>query len=82
MEITDKVAMVNLRGNRLACQAADRAIQIHSGLGYSRHKPFTYLYGHHRRYRITEDTEEIQLHRISGRLFGFTGYRGPVSAAS
>lgn len=27
--VTDKVAMVNLRSNQLACRAADRAIQIH-----------------------------------------------------
>ena len=28
--------MVNVRGNRLACDAADRAMQIHGGVGYSR----------------------------------------------
>ena len=27
--------------------------------------------GHHRRYRITEGTEEIQMRRVAGYLFGF-----------
>ena len=34
--VSDKVSMVNLRANRLACDAADRAIQVHGGLGYTR----------------------------------------------
>ncbi len=67
----DKVAMLNFWANRLCCEAADRAIQVHGGLGYSRHKPFEHIYRHHRRYRITEGTEEIQLRRAAGYLFGF-----------
>jgi alkylation response protein AidB-like acyl-CoA dehydrogenase len=73
MSVTDKVSMVNYRGNRLACDAADRAMQIHGGVGYTRHKPFEHIYRHHRRYRITEGSDELQLRRIAGRLFGFTG---------
>ena len=38
--------------------------------------PFEYIYRHHRRYRITEGSDELQLRRIAGRLFGFT--RGPA----
>lgn len=72
-EVTDLVSMANVRANRLACEAADLAMQVHGGLGYSRHKPFEFIYRHHRRYRITEGTDEIQLRRIAGRLFGFTG---------
>jgi acyl-CoA dehydrogenase len=68
--VSDKVSMVNLRANRLACEAADRAIQIHGGLGYSRHVPFEHIYRHHRRYRITEGSDELQLRRIAGRMFG------------
>jgi alkylation response protein AidB-like acyl-CoA dehydrogenase len=71
MSVTDKVSMVNYRGNRLACDAADRAMQVHGGVGYTRHKPFEYIYRHHRRYRITEGSDELQLRRIAGRLFGF-----------
>jgi alkylation response protein AidB-like acyl-CoA dehydrogenase len=73
VSVSDKVSMVNYRANRLACDAADRAMQVHGGLGYTRHQPFEYIYRHHRRYRITEGSDELQLRRIAGRLFGFSG---------
>ncbi len=65
-----RVSMLNFWANRLCCEAADRAMQIHGGLGWSRHKPFEHLYRHHRRYRITEGTEEIQMRRVAGYMFG------------
>jgi alkylation response protein AidB-like acyl-CoA dehydrogenase len=68
---SDKVSMCNYVANRLCCEAADRAMQVHGGLGYSRHEPFEHIYRHHRRYRITEGAEEIQLRRVAGYLFGF-----------
>ena len=74
--------MVNYRGNRLACEAADRAMQVHGGVGYTRHKPFEYIYRHHRRYRITEGSDELQLRRIAGKLFGFSGSGKPSSNGS
>jgi alkylation response protein AidB-like acyl-CoA dehydrogenase len=46
-------------------------MQVHGGLGYSRHRPFEHIYRHHRRYRITEGAEEIQMRRVAGYLFGF-----------
>ncbi|NNL86549.1 MAG: acyl-CoA dehydrogenase family protein [Myxococcales bacterium] len=70
MDVTDKVSMCNYRANRLVCNAADQAIQVHGGIGYSRHKPFEHIYRHHRRYRITEGSEEIQIRRVAGILFG------------
>ncbi len=70
MDVTDKVSMCNYRANRLVCDASDRAIQVHGGIGYTRHKPFEHIYRHHRRYRITEGSEEIQLRRVAGILFG------------
>ena len=73
--VSDKVSMVNYRANRLACDAADRAIQVHGGAGYTRHLPFEFIYRHHRRYRITEGSDELQLRRIAGRLFGLTDRR-------
>jgi acyl-CoA dehydrogenase len=73
MEVSDQVSMANYRANRLACDAADRAIQVHGGVGYSRHYPFEHIYRHHRRYRITEGSDEIQLRKIAGHLFGFMG---------
>lgn len=71
-EISDLVSMCNFRANRLVCDAADRAMQVHGGMGYSRHLPFEHIYRHHRRYRITEGAEEIQIRRVAGHLFGFT----------
>jgi acyl-CoA dehydrogenase len=73
LDVTDMVSMANYRANRLVCQAADTAIQVHGGIGYSRHKPFEHIYRHHRRYRITEGSEEIQIRRVAGHLFAFTG---------
>jgi alkylation response protein AidB-like acyl-CoA dehydrogenase len=73
--LSDKVSMCNYWANRLCCEAADRAMQVHGGLGYSRHKPFEHIYRHHRRYRITEGSEEIQMRKVAGHLFGFMGVR-------
>ncbi len=73
--LSDKVSMCNYWANRLCCEAADRAIQVHGGIGYSRHKPFEHIYRHHRRYRITEGSEEIQIRKVAGHLFGYMGPR-------
>lgn len=75
--VSDKVSMCNYWANRLCCDAADRSMQVHGGLGYSRHKPFEHIYRHHRRYRITEGAEEIQMRRIAGYMFGFMKQRSP-----
>jgi acyl-CoA dehydrogenase len=79
---SDKVSMCNYWSNRLCCEAADRAMQVHGGLGYSRHTPFEHIYRHHRRYRITEGTEEIQMRRVAGYMFGFMRQRAPKGVAS
>jgi acyl-CoA dehydrogenase len=73
--LSDKVSMCNYWANRLCCEAADRAMQIHGGIGYSRHKPFEHIYRHHRRYRITEGSEEIQMRKVAAWLFGYMGPR-------
>jgi alkylation response protein AidB-like acyl-CoA dehydrogenase len=75
--VSDKVSMCNYWSNRLCCQAADQAMQVHGGLGYSRHKPFEHIYRHHRRYRITEGAEEIQMRRVAGYMFGYMKQRAP-----
>lgn len=67
--ISQLVAMCNYTANNLVCRAADQAMQVHGGVGYSRHKPFEHIYRHHRRYRITEGAEEIQKRRVAGHLF-------------
>jgi alkylation response protein AidB-like acyl-CoA dehydrogenase len=71
LEVSDKVSMANYRANRLVCEAADRAMQVFGGVGYTRHQPFEHIYRHHRRYRITEGSEEIQIRRVAQRLFKF-----------
>ena len=76
-QISDKVSMCNYWSNRLVCEAADRAMQVHGGMGYSRHKPFEHIYRHHRRYRITEGAEEIQMRRVAGYMFGFMQQEAP-----
>jgi acyl-CoA dehydrogenase len=78
---SDKVSMCNYWANRLCCEAADRAMQVHGGLGYSRHQPFEHIYRHHRRYRITEGAEEIQMRRVAGYMFGFMSQQAPKGVA-
>lgn len=70
LAVTHLVAMCNYRANRLCCDAADRAMQTCGGVGYSRHMPFEHIYRHHRRYRITEGSEEIQMRKVAQQLFG------------
>jgi alkylation response protein AidB-like acyl-CoA dehydrogenase len=80
--LSDKVSMCNYWANRMCCEAADLAMQVHGGLGYSRHKPFEHIYRHHRRYRITEGSEEIQKRKIAAYLFGYVGPRRKAFAAA
>jgi len=75
--VSDKVSMCNYQANQLCCEAADTAMQVHGGIGYSRYKPFEHIYRHHRRYRITEGADEIQKRRVAGYMFGFMGQRKP-----
>lgn len=75
--VSDKVSICNYQANRLCCEAADTAMQVHGGMGYSRYKPFEHIYRHHRRYRITEGTDEIQMRRVAGYLFGFMSQQKP-----
>ena len=80
--VSDKVSMCNYRANRLVCEAADRAMQVHGGLGYTRAMPFEHIYRHHRRYRITEGAEEVQIRNVAGHLFGFVSSRRTRPASS
>ncbi|KAI9724698.1 MAG: hypothetical protein M1828_003567 [Chrysothrix sp. TS-e1954] len=65
LSLRGKVSMTNYTANRLACTASDLAIQIHGGMGYSRSLPFEHIYRHHRRYRITEGSEEVQMRGVA-----------------
>ncbi len=75
--VSDKVSICNYQANRLCCEAADTAMQVHGGIGYSRYKAFEHIYRHHRRYRITEGADEIQMRRVAGYMFGFMGQKKP-----
>jgi alkylation response protein AidB-like acyl-CoA dehydrogenase len=70
-QLGHKIGMCNYYANRLCCQAADRAIQVHGGMGYSRHYPFEHIWRHFRRYRITEGSEEVQIRKVAAYLFGY-----------
>jgi acyl-CoA dehydrogenase-like protein len=51
------------------------------GMGYTRHLPFESIYRHHRRYRLTEGSDEIQLRRIARGMFDFSsGAKSPASS--
>lgn len=71
LEISDQVSICNFKANNLVCKAADLAMQVHGGIGYSRAMPFEHIYRHHRRYRITEGSDEVQKRRVAQFLFGF-----------
>ena len=81
MEFSDKFSMCNYRANPLVCNAADRAMQVHAGIGYTRAKHFEHIYRHHRRYRITEGSEELQIRRIAQHLFWLRSLRTPCEVA-
>ncbi|KAK3109495.1 hypothetical protein LTR53_017203 [Teratosphaeriaceae sp. CCFEE 6253] len=55
--------------------------KVHGGWGYSRHCQFEHIWRHHRRYRITEGSEEIQMRKVAGYLFGFMGPKKEVVAS-
>src|SRR5258708_28223760 len=67
--ISDKVSMCNYWANRLVCEAADRAMQIHGGLGYSRHNALQHIYRHPPRYPITQGSQKIQIPKVAAYQF-------------
>src|SRR5437879_10956310 len=57
--LSDNVSMCNYWANRLCCETADRAIQMHGGMGCWRHTPFAHTYRHHRRSAIPAASAHI-----------------------
>jgi acyl-CoA dehydrogenase len=57
---TKEVAMVKLHCSEMVGRAADRAVQIHGGMGYMRDYPVERYYRDVRLIRIYEGTSEIQ----------------------
>ena len=58
--LTKEVAMVKLHCSEMVGRAADRAVQIHGGMGYMRDCPVERYYRDVRLIRIYEGTSEIQ----------------------
>lgn len=67
-KITREVSMVKLFCTEMAGRVADRAIQIHGGMGYMKELPVEMFYRDVRLYRIYEGTSEIQRIVISREL--------------
>ena len=76
-DVRNECSMIKYFATEMASDIIDRAMQVHGGLGYSRYKPFEHIYRHHRRYRITEGTEEIQMRRVAGYMFNFMKQSAP-----
>ena len=53
-----------------------------AGSATAGHKPFEHIYRHHRRYRITEGAEEIQMRRVAGYMFGFMKQSAPKGVST
>ena len=72
MDVSDKVSMCNYQSqSTVLCKAADtRPCRCMAVWATPATKPFEHIYRHHRRYRITEGSEEIQIRRVAGILFG------------
>ena len=59
LEPREKISMVKVYAAEMACRVADRAIQIHGGLGFSKALPIERLYRDLRVARIYDGTSEI-----------------------
>lgn len=59
-KITREASMVKLFCTEMASRVADKAIQIHGGMGYMKECPVEMFYRDVRLYRIYEGTSEIQ----------------------
>ncbi|MDY6881017.1 MAG: acyl-CoA dehydrogenase family protein [Desulfatiglans sp.] len=58
--VTHEASMVKLFCTEMASRVADKAIQIHGGMGYMKELPVEMFYRDVRLYRIFEGTSEIQ----------------------
>jgi acyl-CoA dehydrogenase len=59
-EMAHRAAMLKLFASEALGRAADRAVQIHGGMGYMRDCAVEHLYREARMMRIVEGTSEIQ----------------------
>lgn len=68
MNVNKEAAMVKLLGSEVYCRIADKAVQIHGGLGYMQDYPIERYYRDARITRIYEGTSEIQKNIIAAQL--------------
>ncbi|MCO0599632.1 acyl-CoA dehydrogenase family protein [Peribacillus butanolivorans] len=67
-KIIKEAAMLKLYGSEVYNRVADRAVQIHGGMGYMKDYPVERFYRDARITRIYEGTSEIQKNIITGQL--------------
>lgn len=63
-----EASMAKLQGAQMVGRVADRVLQIHGGMGYTKELPIERLYREVRLYRIYEGTDEIQKRGIARNL--------------
>ena len=80
--VSDKVSMCNYWPTACAARPPTRPCRCTAASATRRHTQFEHIYRHHRRYRITEGAEEIQMRRVAGYLFGFMKQQAPKGVAS
>ncbi|CAM3682000.1 acyl-CoA dehydrogenase family protein [Alicyclobacillus pomorum] len=68
MNVIKEAAMVKLYGSEVYNRVADKAVQIHGGIGYIAEYPIERFYRDARITRIYEGTSEIQKNIIASRL--------------
>ena len=68
LEIIRESGMVKLLSSEMLCRAADKALQIHGGMGYMKECPIEGIYRKVRAARIGEGTSEIQRILLARRL--------------
>lgn len=68
--VSRQAAMVKLFASEMAFRAADRAMQIHGGVGYARDLPIERMFRDLRLLRIVEGTSEIQRLVIARSVLG------------
>ena len=74
MDIIRAAAMTKLFASEVYCRVADKALQIHGGMGYMKEFPIERIYRDARITRLYEGTSEIQRMVIAAQLMknGFT----------
>ncbi len=66
--VSDQVSMIKVFAAEMACRAADKALQIHGGMGYMKDFPIESIYRDVRMMRIVEGTSEVHRMRVARSL--------------